>query len=599
MTTSFKTNEPSLRDLMSRVDAGQVRLPEFQRSWVWDDDHIRALLASVTKAFPIGCIMMLETGGVGVRYKTRLVEGVSTSDPRDTEALLLDGQQRMTSLYLALKSKDPVPTRSSKGQEISRHYYFDMAKCLDPTIDREDAIISVPEDRVVRTNIGRDVALDLSSRKLEFEARVFPADQSFDYSSWRREYGQFHNHDRDAVDQFDRFEREVLETLKTYRIPEIQLTKDTPREAVCIVFEKVNTGGVPLTVFELMTAIFAADEFDLREDWKRRQVTLHEQAALEGVSAPDFLTACTLLSSWQTASGGPGISCKRKDILNLTLSQYQAVADSVERSFVSAAEFLAEQKVFESRNVPYGSQLVPLAASIAAMGNRVTERPVRQKLARWYWCGVFGELYGGSVESRFALDIGDLIRWIDDGDDPRTVKEFTFQPTRLLTLRSRQSAAYKGLFALLVRAGCPDFISGIDLELSNYFDQKVDVHHVFPKKWCKANGKNKAVWDSVVNKTPLTARSNRKIGGRAPSEYLGRIDDQEGFSSPMTDELLQRHLADPRTLRDDNFESFVRHRAAMLLDAIEDATGKSISGRESDEVQDQFGGSVSPVAATA
>ncbi len=599
MTSLFHTNEPSLNELLAKVHGGNLRLPDFQRGWVWDDDHIRSLLASISRAFPIGCIMMLETGGESVHYKTRLVEGVPEGDYTDATSLLLDGQQRMTSLYLALKSKEPVPTRSSKNQKINRHYYFDMRKCIDATCDREDAIVSVPEDRIVRKNIGRDIALDLHNQEQEFEMRMFPADRAFDYAGWRRNYTQFVNHDREALDLFDEFERQILETVKQYRIPAIELTRDTPKEAVCIVFEKVNTGGVPLTVFELTTATYAADEFDLRADWDARRARLAESKALDGVSAPDFLTAITLLSSWRNSADGRGVSCKRRDILNLSLDSYKAAADSIEKGLHKASQLLASEHVFETRNIPYGSQLIPLSAILAALETHAESVPVKQKLARWFWCGVFGELYGGANESRFALDIVDVLRWADGGDEPRTIRDFVFQPTRLLTLRTRQSAAYKGLFALLMNAGSPDFINGDELALTNYFDLQVDIHHLFPKKWCIGQDLDRSIWDSVVNKTPLTARTNRIIGGKAPSEYLRNIERKQGVEPRDLDRFLRQHLVDPDAIRSDNFHQFIQLRAAMLLDAIEHATGRSIAGRDADDVQQQFGGPVTTGLVTA
>src|SRR5690606_33585788 len=105
--------------------------------------------------------------------------------------LILDGQQRLTSLFLSLKSKRAVPTRTEKGKDILRHYYLDIAACVRPDVDREDAVVSVPEDRVVRTDFGRQVALDLSTQEKEHEAAYFPLDLLFDtegYNAWRRAY---------------------------------------------------------------------------------------------------------------------------------------------------------------------------------------------------------------------------------------------------------------------------------------------------------------------------------------------------------------------------------------------------------------------------
>ena len=159
-SSTFETNEPLLSELLSEIDKGMIQLPDFQRGWVWDDLHIRSLLASVSLAYPIGAVMLLETGGDGVRFQARLVEGVPVERIKDPEKLILDGQQRLTSLYLALLSNRPVKTRNEKKDELTRWYYFDIGKCLDPDADRHEAITGVPEDKVVRSDFARKVDLD-------------------------------------------------------------------------------------------------------------------------------------------------------------------------------------------------------------------------------------------------------------------------------------------------------------------------------------------------------------------------------------------------------------------------------------------------------
>src|SRR5208337_954137 len=111
--------------------------------------------------------------------------------------------------------------------------------------------------------------------------------------------------------------------LQQYKVPVIVLLRETPKEAVCQVFEKVNTGGVSLSVFELITATFAADNFRLREDWDKREERLHANNNLQGIDATTFLTTVTLLSTYRRhLEVGSTVSCKRKDVLKLSLEDY-------------------------------------------------------------------------------------------------------------------------------------------------------------------------------------------------------------------------------------------------------------------------------------
>jgi hypothetical protein len=582
-----------LQDLLEHIERGAIQLPDFQRGWVWDDIHIRALIASVSMSYPIGAIMFLETGGDGVRFKPRLIEGVILDNPPDPDKLILDGQQRLTSLYLSLSSGRPVPTRTEKGQDIERLYYLDMITCLDPEADRIDAVASLPPDKVVRSDFGRKVELDVSTPEGEYQHRWLPLACIYDssaFSEWKMGFQEHFNYDPDKLRFLNRFEQEIWLRFQQYKVPVIELLRGTPKEAVCQVFEIVNTGGVTLTVFELVTATFAADDFSLRDDWEKRNERLHSNDVLTAVDATAFLTSVTLLASYERSlTMGSAVSCKRKDVLKLTLEEYQRYANTVERGFRAAARLLTREKIYSARELPYSTQLIPLAAICAVLEGRFEEEPIKRKLARWYWCGVFGELYGGANETRFALDLPDVVRWLDGGEEPRTVRDANFSPNRLLGLQSRLSAAYKGLMALLMQRGSRDFLGGDPIELTSYFELNIDVHHIFPKAYCDDQSIPRQLWNSVINKAPLSSRTNRIIGGRAPSLYLSSLERNHGVDAVTLEEILATHLICARFLREDDFYGFLRDRASSLLDLIESAMGKAIPGRDAEEVINAFG----------
>lgn len=590
---SFDSTKTPLLDLLARADNGKLQLPDFQRGWVWDDERIRSLLASVSVSFPIGAVMLLETGGQHVRFKPRPLTGTQERLRQiSPETLILDGQQRLTSLYQALMSTVAAETKDAKNKPIRRWYYIDMKKAVTNDDDREDAVVSIPEDKVVRTfggGHGGEIALDVTTQAKEYEADLFPAIRIFASSEWRREYNKHWRHEAAKSDLFDRFETEVIDRFKQYQVPVIELKKETPKEAVCLVFERVNTGGVALNVFELLTASFAADDFQLRDDWNARERRLKDQhPVLRNLQNDDYLQAISLLvtqtrrrealATGSTADNAPGISCKRKDILKLEVSDWQGWADRVEAGFVRAARFLYGQKIFKARDLPYRTQLVPLAAMFVDLGHDGETEGARQKIARWYWCGVLGELYGGAIESRFARDLPEVVAMIrGEATEPITIQESSFQPNRLLTLRTRNSSAYKGLYALLMRDGGRDFRTGEPIEAQTVFDDKVDIHHIFPERWCKTAKLHPGTYNSVINKTPLSARTNRQIGGRAPSRYLPAVEKVAGVDSARMNEILNSHCIVPEELRADRFWEFFAARADALLQRIEAATGKTIT----------------------
>ena len=395
-----------------------------------------------------------------------------------------------------------------------------------------------------------------------------------------------------------RFQSAVATNIMGYQLPIISLGKETPKEAVCRVFENVNTGGVPLTVFELIVASYSADDFELRKDWEERKAKNLNGDVLNIVTSTDFLTALTLLSSYYRSrkDNNGAVSCKKKDVLNLSLSEYKKHADDLTRGFGEAEKILREERVFASRDLPYTTQLIPLAAICAVLlkKHKSLSASVKNKIMRWYWCGVFGELYSAANETRFANDIVQVIDWLDDDSNlPKTVRESYFNPTRLLSLQTRQSAAYKGVMALILKKRCRDFISGSELDIVVYDDEKIDIHHIFPRDYCEKSNLPKAKWNSIVNKTPISYRTNREIGGAAPSEYLGKIEKKGKVSAAALDEYLESHWIDPALARSDAFDQFVITRAKLILDAIENATGKPIIGRDSEEVVEAFGAKLS------
>ena len=178
---TFDSGKSQLVDILKEVTEGKIQLPDFQRGWIWDDYRIKALIASIAKSFPIGAIMLLETGNPDVKFKTRYIEGVTLSSEVKPEKLILDGQQRITSLYQAIISEKVVKTRNEKGFAINRWYYINMQTALDEKCDVEDAILPISENKKVTEDFGRKLVLDLSTSELEYQNLMFPINKINDY----------------------------------------------------------------------------------------------------------------------------------------------------------------------------------------------------------------------------------------------------------------------------------------------------------------------------------------------------------------------------------------------------------------------------------
>lgn len=602
--STFDSTKTPLPQIIREITDGKVQLPDFQRGWVWDDEHVRSLLVSIARSFPVGAVMLLEAGGEA-RFQVRPIENlIFPGKVPEPERLILDGQQRLTTLTQVLALDVPVKTFDEKGKQIDRFYYIDIARALESDT-LEEAFVALKANRMKKENFERDVVLDLSTPEKECKEFFFPCNQILNSDRWEESLQEY------APEKFGdymRFRKKILNEFRGYQLPVISLGKGTSKEAVCLVFEKVNTGGVPLSVFELVTASFAADNFNLRDNWygsklrkvEGRQHRLRKEPVLDTVEPTDYLQAISMLHTYEKrqqdiADGKTGkavtpVSAKRVSVLGLSLDSYHKWADPVEAGFLLAAKFLRKQCFYSSRDLPYRTQLVPLAAVLTVLKERWLEPVILDKLSRWYWCGVFGELYGGAVETRIANDLEDLLAWIaDTGGEPRTVYDASFQPTRLLTLRSRLSAAYKGLNTLILRQGSRDFFWKATIQELDHEEVALDIHHIFPKVWCEGKKIKPNTFNSIINKTPISYKANRMIGGRAPSAYLSAIQThkQVGLSDQGMNAILASHYIDPKTLRADDFESFFEARKETLLALVEQAIGKPIDrasqSPESDE----------------
>ncbi|MBD2487611.1 DUF262 domain-containing protein [Aulosira sp. FACHB-615] len=583
--STFDITKYFLLDVMKDIKTGRIQLPDFQRDWVWDDTHVRRLLASISLAYPIGAVMMLQQGHQHRQFKPRLVDGVLTPPNHLPNLLILDGQQRLTTAFMVLLSEQPVIIKDQKNQKtIKKWYYLDIEKCLDPECDRLNAIIALPESRITRTFTGGLV--DCSTPEKEYKALLFPLSKVFFFSEWRSKFSKYWQYDAQKLELIDTLELEVLKKFEHYQIPVIQLRDSLPKEAVCQVFEDTNTSGCDLNYFDLMSSSYCTADFSLRDDWKQRENRFQSLKVLRKLRSTDFVQAVTLIASYAKRmeaikKGGnidklPGVACDRAEVLKLTKEEYQKWADPISRGFEESARFLHSQKIFDADDLAYPIQLVILSAIFTVLGERSRSSHIRSMLERWLWCGMFGEVYTRWYEARAGRDVIEVPDWLSGGSLPLTIVQADFSFDRLISVRKRYGAVYQGLAALLRREGAIDWCTGEEINDVIYFEEQIDSHHIFPVGWCRKKGIEPKKYNCLINRTPLSAKTNKKIGSKAPSVYLEEFENT-GTSARRLDEILRSHAISPTTLRRDDFEAFFHLRANNLLTLIGKAMGKSLS----------------------
>ena len=591
----FQTPQYKLSDFLAWTRSGKVQLPDFQRGYKWDDERIRQLLVTILRGHPLGVVMMLKTGNDQVRFKPRPIEGVTLPPGTDADTLLLDGQQRLTSLTQALAGTGVVATKDARGKLMDRKYYLHIPTALLGEDRIDEAVKSMPADGMERTNFGKDIVLDVSTPERERAELYFPLALMYDplnAAMWLAQLGD--------PELMGRFMEQTLGPAGSYTIPAIELDTSTTKAAVATVFEKVNTGGLPLNVFELLTATFAGDkayfdqngsDFRLNDDWEQTRERFQAQPALTGVENTDFVQAINLLTTLakareDTTGRPPAISARKEDLLKLELADYLRWVEPLRAAFEWAAVFLADQYIYDTRFLPYPKQLVPLAAIRVVLGTDADLHSVRQRIAQWFWCGILGELYGSAIETRFARDVEQVPLWALGNSElpPRTVLDCSFVASRLLSLRTRNAAAYKGIYSLILSHGAKDWMYDQSLDKIQYTNLAVDIHHIFPYAWCLKNDIDAGRRESIVNKTPISAATNRAIGGSAPSEYLRRVEQKAGITPMQLDALVATHSIEGKHLRDNDFDAFFQARVEQLIRLIERATGKQVQNDLADGV---------------
>ena len=548
-SNKIDTTKNSLQFILQDIGNGTIQLPDFQRDWRWKDQQIKSLLASVSIGIPIGALLTLEGDEL---LAPRPFAGVEESPPpSDAKMLILDGQQRLTALYQACFLQKPVVIATRKNF-TERQYYFDVKRCLEGDLDREDCIISeAPEGRY-------------SDPETQYQDEIFPTSAIFKSRDWRDKYLKFHNHDEEKKALVDQFEDAVVRNFDRYDLPIIRM-KDCDLESVCITFEKTNDRGTRLDAFEIITAKLKREDFNLQEDWRRQRETIHSERVLERLEATHYLKALTLLA---TQADRTRVSARRKDMLSLDRRQYEAHKEAVTKGFLMAARQLREFGITTPKDLTNLPHPIVMAAVYAHSGHQTNTVRARDNFKRWYWTTVLNESYGSRItDTQIAADFEELIGGLTTQSDGEatTFTGRVFNSSRLA--HDRQKTLTVAIQNMIVQEKRTiDWMTGRPIEVDQ--ESKSDMHHIFPKKWCSQNGIDPGYMESVANLTLIDSATNKIIGSSSPSKYLPKIEEKAGINEQQMNQILESHLIPVQALRQDDFNAFHRIRAKNLKNMV-------------------------------
>lgn len=546
------TNPRELKELLRQIHTGDSVLPDFQRNFVWEPNMTMELIISIAENFPAGSLLRIRNTNNLFAY--REFEGAPKLGKAKPIYLILDGQQRLTSLYQAFYGV---------GESL---YYLNLKNLLDGK-DFEDSIF------YYRSNHKRIKQLE----EFEYQARelILPLnilkDGSGEYGRWVRKVSRLQANEKNRTeleDQLDHIDFHI-QTIDDYRFPVVTLSDSTSAEAVCTIFETLNRTGVKLSPFELLTARFWHQDLNLREKW--------DQAVEKYPVISDFdvdpyysLQIISLISR-----SAP--SCKRSDVMNLDKNMVEQYWNDAINGLGEALTYLQQTcGVLSPLWLPYITIIIPMAAIFTHVlklkGPKIGT--AKDKINRWFWCSVYGQKYENSPNSQSALDFGEITKWINGGDVPESIKSFQFDSSTLRKVTARQRAIYRGTIALIMRNRSNDFHSHKPITLEVINENHIDDHHIFPNKFLERKGIAPQLRDCILNHTLIDRTTNILIRDKAPSVYLEEIRKERG--DKKFEELLISHLLP--TGKDspfwtDDFNKFLDWREDVIFKEIQKVTG--------------------------
>jgi hypothetical protein len=549
------TNPRALKDLLAEIQSRTMALPDFQRDFVWEPGATQELIVSIASNYPAGSILRVRDAKRV--FAVREFEGAPSLDGQKHTFLVLDGQQRLTSLYQAFYG-------------VGEHrYYLNLRKLLDG-LDFEESIFHV---RATTRWVKEHLAFELQAEELILPLSVLRSGAG-GFLQWLLQVTNPMPPDErtQMLDALTKINDRWIKAIGDYHFPVVTLSDTTEPDALCTIFETLNRTGVKLSVFELLTARFWPQKINLRDLWDK---ALDAHPIIQNFEVdPYYLLQSIALASRKAPS------CKRGDVLNLDPVDIQTWWQSVVVGFATGLSILRDDcKVMLPKWIPYQTMLAPLAAVLAKAGMPKTAEAgaQREKIKRWFWCAVFGQAYESSPNSQSAKDVVELTAWFAGGSAPESVKSLRFDPKTLRDVTPRQRSIYRGTICMILGSGtgARDFHTQAVITGSLMTAQGIDDHHVFPDDFLiKKKGVTIArSRDCVLNRTLIDRTTNQIISNRAPSDYLGEIRKTPGFSF---DTVLASHClptGDGSSLFSDDFDAFLAWRMERLWREIQSVTG--------------------------
>lgn len=512
----------SIRKFLDSVISGEIRIPAFQRGFVWEMDRVAYLLDSIYKGYPFGSLLFWRTKHP--LTTERDLGSFTLPNPRADYPTdyVLDGQQRLTCLFTVFQT-ELVPRENPDWSDI----YFDMVAVGNP----QDSFFVAIADGA------------------EYDkTRYFPMNVLFDSVRYRAATEHLKPEQVELVDK-------LQEKFKEVTIP-VQILKTEDRSIVAIVFERINHLGLPLDTLQLLSAWTWNEDFDLLEKFKELREELSD-FGFEGVGDDsDLVLSCVA----GILTGKPGAEM----LLELNGADVRAQFATVENGIRGAIDFLRQQlKVVHLRLLPYPSMLIPLAAFFAEPdGKEVLYGGLTYRtLKRWFWRTCFSGRYTSQTRKTTIADIEQMLKLKNGQPSALDNIDVTVNHEFFLSTFRVGAAATKTFVLLLANHGAKSLLSGKAIDLDRVLQRynRSEFHHIYPRAFLRELEVRDEEINVLGNFCFLSAAENKSIGRKRPSVYVKElVGDDSGRAAALESALCHESEFN------DDYSAFLKGRCERL-----------------------------------
>lgn len=513
-------------ELLAEIEGGVIKIPDFQRQVVWDLEQTLYLLDSVSKGFPIGSFIFWSTQD---RLKShRNIGNLALKEVPENRVVdyVLDGQQRITSLYACLM-----------GAKINNKEYQVFCD-LDAPSESDDVFVLDQHDKSRYVNL-KDILGD--DAHLSYDLLTSPRKKRFN---------------------------EIRDAFRYYDFPLVRI-EDQPLDVICDIFTRINNTGTELNLFDLMVAKTWSEDFNLREKYNELVIEL-ERAQFEGVGTSSVM---------QAISGILKSGCTRKLTLSITRSEISEAWEDIAKSIKLSVDFLRDNiGVPSSKLLPYPSVIVPLSYFYHRNKFRQPDDFQSRILSRYFWRSAAIERYSSGTETKLGQDIKEMDTLLSGkAEEERTFAYpdgwTAFNGDKVLRTEFSLSNAFCKMILAFLASNRP-------LSLENNTPVRVDnsslarsnsrhYHHFFPKNHLSKKGIPKELANRVANICIVPAESNLHYSDDAPKDYLNPLrTSNPNLSSALMSHLIKEEYKD-FGIEEDDYEKFLESRAEMIKNGLQ------------------------------